>query len=45
MATRTLESRFEHISIQDEIDAGDGTKLYSKAKVGPVCAHGESYDV
>ncbi|KAM0334262.1 hypothetical protein ACHAQA_001284 [Verticillium albo-atrum] len=30
MATRTLESRFEHMTVTDENDLGDGTKVYSK---------------
>ncbi|KAM0274986.1 hypothetical protein ACHAQH_007676 [Verticillium albo-atrum] len=30
MATRTLESRFEHMTVNDENDPGDGTKIYSK---------------
>jgi aurora kinase len=33
MATRTLESRFELMSVNDENDPGDGTK-YQKPKVG-----------
>ena len=32
MATRTLESRFERMSVNDENDIGDGSK-YQKAKV------------
>src|SRR3954467_4670612 len=32
MATRTLESRFERMSVNDENDPGDGTK-YQKSKV------------
>jgi aurora kinase len=32
MATRTLESRFERMSVNDENDAGDGSK-YQKSKV------------
>ncbi|POR37925.1 Serine/threonine-protein kinase ark1 [Tolypocladium paradoxum] len=32
MATRTLESRFERMSVHDESDPVDGTKLYSKSK-------------
>ncbi|KAF4454575.1 AUR protein kinase [Fusarium austroafricanum] len=33
MATRTIEARFERMSVNDENDPlGDGTKLYSKAK-------------
>lgn len=32
MATRTLESRFEHMSVNDENDPGDGNK-YPKSKV------------
>jgi hypothetical protein len=34
MAARTIEARFERMSVNDENDPGDGTKLYSKAKVG-----------
>ncbi|CRK19512.1 hypothetical protein BN1723_017786, partial [Verticillium longisporum] len=30
MATRTLEARFEHMTVNDENDSGDGTKIYSK---------------
>lgn len=33
MATRTLESRLERMSVQDENDPADGTKHYSKSKV------------
>lgn len=33
MTTRTLESRLERISIQDENDVGEATKIYSKTKV------------
>ncbi|CAI0652565.1 Serine/threonine-protein kinase ark1 [Colletotrichum fructicola] len=32
MATRTLESRFERMSVNDENDPCDGSKLYSKAQ-------------
>jgi hypothetical protein len=32
MATRTLESRFEHMSVNDENDPADGNK-YQKTKV------------
>ena len=32
MATRTLEARFEHLTVNDENDP-DGTQLYQK-KVG-----------
>jgi hypothetical protein len=32
MATRTLESRFERMSVNDENDPGDGNK-YQKSKV------------
>jgi len=32
MATRTLESRFERMSVNDENDPGDGNK-YLKSKV------------
>lgn len=31
MATRTLEARFERMSVNDENISGDGGKLYSKA--------------
>ena len=34
MSTRTLESRFEGMSVNDENDPGDGSKSYLKAKVG-----------
>jgi hypothetical protein len=35
MATRTIEARFERMSVNDENDPlGDGSKLYSKSKVG-----------
>lgn len=42
MATRTLESRFERMSVNDENDLGDGGKAYQKSKVHillyiPVC--------
>ncbi|KAL7912972.1 kinase-like protein [Trichoderma velutinum] len=33
MTTRTLESRLERISIQDENDVGEATKIYSKTKL------------
>ncbi|KAL6868062.1 Pkinase domain-containing protein [Trichoderma novae-zelandiae] len=33
MAVRTLETRFETMSVQDENDVGEGTKLYTKTKV------------
>lgn len=34
MASRTLETRFERLAVQDENDHGEGTtKLYSKSKV------------
>ncbi|RBQ68320.1 hypothetical protein FVER14953_21045 [Fusarium verticillioides] len=34
MATRTIEARFERMSVNDENDPlGDGSKLYSKTKV------------
>jgi aurora kinase len=33
MATRTIEARFERMSVNDENDPGDGTKVYQKAKV------------
>ena len=33
MATRTLESRFERMSVNDENDPNDGSK-YQKTKVG-----------
>ncbi|KHN96215.1 Serine/threonine-protein kinase domain protein [Metarhizium album ARSEF 1941] len=32
MTTRTLETRFERMALQDENDHGDGTRLYAKAK-------------
>ncbi|KAM7201008.1 Serine/threonine-protein kinase ark1 [Naviculisporaceae sp. PSN 640] len=32
MATRTLEARFERMSVNDENDPGDGTRLYTKSK-------------
>ncbi len=32
MASRTLESRFERMSVNDENDPGDGSK-YQKSKV------------
>jgi hypothetical protein len=34
MAVRTLESRFEHMTVQDENDVGESSKLYTKTKVG-----------
>lgn len=33
MATRTLESRFERMSVNDENENGDGSKYYPKPKV------------
>ncbi|KAK7746152.1 spindle assembly checkpoint kinase [Diatrype stigma] len=33
MAARTLEARFERMSVNDENDPGDGTKHYQKSKV------------
>lgn len=33
MAARTLESRFERMSVLDDNDAGDGSRLYPKLKV------------
>ncbi|EMR70597.1 Serine/threonine-protein kinase ark1 [Eutypa lata] len=33
MAARTLESRFERMSVNDENDPGDGSKHYQKTKV------------
>ncbi|RFU81778.1 aur kinase [Trichoderma arundinaceum] len=33
MSVRTLESRFEHMSVQDENDVGEGSKLYAKTKI------------
>ncbi|EGR52792.1 uncharacterized protein TRIREDRAFT_53402 [Trichoderma reesei QM6a] len=33
MSVRTLETRLETMSVQDENDLGEGTKLYSKTKV------------
>ena len=33
MASRTLEQRFERMSVNDENDPGDGTRLYTKSKV------------
>lgn len=35
MSARTLESRFEHMSVQDENDVSESSKLYTKTKVGP----------
>ncbi|KAK3333524.1 kinase-like domain-containing protein [Cercophora scortea] len=32
MATRTIEARFERMSVNDENDPGDGTRLYQKPK-------------
>ncbi|EOO04382.1 putative aur protein kinase protein [Phaeoacremonium minimum UCRPA7] len=32
MASRTLEQRFERMSVNDENDPGDGTRLYTKSK-------------
>jgi hypothetical protein len=39
MATRTLESRFEHLSVNDENDPNDGTK-YQKSKVNTASTGG-----
>lgn len=33
MATRTLESRLEHLTVNDENDPCDGSKHYSKTQV------------
>ncbi|KAM0255560.1 hypothetical protein ACHAQJ_005631 [Trichoderma viride] len=33
MSVRTLESRFEHMTVQDENDVGESSKLYTKTKV------------
>lgn len=33
MSVRTLETRLETMSVQDENDLGEGTRLYSKTKV------------
>ncbi|KAL7946211.1 serine/threonine protein kinase, AGC family [Trichoderma barbatum] len=33
MSVRTLETRLEHMSVQDENDVNGGSKLYSKTKV------------
>jgi aurora kinase, other len=33
MAARTMEARFERMSVNDENDPGDGSKTYQKAKV------------
>jgi hypothetical protein len=30
MATRTLEARFEHLTVNDENDPGDGSRMYQK---------------
>ncbi|KAF4505397.1 hypothetical protein G6O67_007353 [Ophiocordyceps sinensis] len=35
MAARTLESRFERMSVLDDNDAGDGSRLYPKLKPAP----------
>ncbi|EFY90795.1 serine/threonine protein kinase (Ark1), putative [Metarhizium acridum CQMa 102] len=32
MASRTLETRFERMTVQDENDHGEGTRLYAKGK-------------
>ncbi|KAL9489333.1 hypothetical protein ACSS6W_001610 [Trichoderma asperelloides] len=32
MSTRVLESRFEHMTVQDENDVGESSKLYTKTK-------------
>ncbi|KAF4984034.1 hypothetical protein FZEAL_692 [Fusarium zealandicum] len=46
MATRTMEARFEAMSVNDENDPlGDGSKLYSKTKITTTssqAAHGSS---
>lgn len=36
MATVALEARFEHMSMHDEINEHNRTKLCQKAKVGPL---------
>ncbi|KAM0485953.1 hypothetical protein ACHAPX_000649 [Trichoderma viride] len=33
MSTRVLESRFEHMTVQDENDVGESSKLYTKSKI------------
>lgn len=33
MATRTLEARFERMSVNDENDPGENARLYQKTKV------------
>ena len=33
MATRALEARFERMSVNDENDPGDGSRMYQKTKV------------
>lgn len=33
MSTRVLESRFEHMTVQDENDVGESSRLYTKTKV------------
>ncbi|KAF7563775.1 hypothetical protein G7046_g334 [Stylonectria norvegica] len=33
MATRTIEARFERMSVNDENDPGDGSKHYTKTKI------------
>lgn len=33
MAIRTIEARFERMSVNDENDPGDGGKLFLKSKV------------
>lgn len=46
MSVRTLESRFEHMSVQDENDLGESSKLYTKTKVGrpPLRLFAPGYD-
>jgi len=33
MATKTLEARFERMSVNDENDPGESTRIYQKSKV------------
>ncbi len=43
MATETLETRFEHLNVHDDIDSS-GTKYYPKTKVRSLFAKAERHD-
>ena len=39
MATKTLEARFEHLTVKDENEAGRNGSGYPKHKVLLLCCH------